>query len=764
MPGFGGRRLAMAGASVLALAGGGSAWAALQALPSAGTQVNDDPAAGINPADPVALGDPTNADVVGGALTAGGPAVPWAIFQQRETSLAKPDQVFVRSFAGGAWKTRGSGTLGGASSGGTGFSGSLNFDQGQDAESPAIDFAGAGRTVPWATWYEDTSALSNVKQVFASRFDNTPDANQNKWVFSGQSRGVGSGSVPIPSLNINTTKDAENPSVAGGSTADPTKPGPWITWQETGASAPGAGKDQIFVVKPLGPGSSNCMGVKPAASDPTAAPAGGFCWQQVGVERLGVDPSLNVDRTRAGVEPDIAFTGNNDSVPWVVWYEQDSSGASLHDNEMVFAAKATPPNIATPPTGVVDGGFNWLAVGRSGSGVLDGSGVQHHGGPCAETKTAEESCSLNSNFNANAEDPRVASGTMLAGTPTAPWVVWDEGTGSANDNKVFVAHLVSGQFAIANNNQPIGTGDRADITFSGNTPYVTWHHDNQVQTGHFANPNLFVKDNSIGTNASDEVRAPISSTCTANPFNTDGSSCQGGVLGTPFFLFTNGAASGAKLFGDAYAPTAPVTGGTTAITQTGATLSGSVNPVGTQLQAGIQFGKTTAYGLTTGSRTIPPGNAAVTLSGPVGGFTPGTTVHYRAFARTDFGTVFGADRTFRTAVPPAPTISASVKSRSLKSLRKTRGLGVKVTLSGPASVSFSATAGFKSKGKRHTLSPFRALSVSFSSASTRTVTLHLKNGAKQQLHAAKSVTITITITATNTFHQQRRKQIVVTLR
>src|ERR1700719_4071770 len=82
---YGGRKLAIAGATVLAFAAAGSPRAAVQALP-AGQQVNDDPAAGIHPADPVALEDPSNADVVGGALTAGAPAVPWAIFRQKETS------------------------------------------------------------------------------------------------------------------------------------------------------------------------------------------------------------------------------------------------------------------------------------------------------------------------------------------------------------------------------------------------------------------------------------------------------------------------------------------------------------------------------------------------------------------------------------------------------------------------------------------------------------------------------------------------------
>src|SRR5215831_19177066 len=137
-------RVALAGA-IIALASTGTAWA-FQALPP-GSQVNDDPAAGINPGISVNGDNPTNADVVGGALTAGKPAVPWAIFRQQETNGPPPpsDQIFVRSFAGGKWTTRGSGTVGGRSSG-MPFPGSLNFDQVQDGEAPAIDFAGAGRS------------------------------------------------------------------------------------------------------------------------------------------------------------------------------------------------------------------------------------------------------------------------------------------------------------------------------------------------------------------------------------------------------------------------------------------------------------------------------------------------------------------------------------------------------------------------------------------------------------------------------------------
>ncbi len=605
------RKVAAAAGVIAVLAAAGSASAAFQALPP-GDQVNNDRAAGINPNLPVNLDDPANSDVVGGSLVASKPLVPWAIFRQRETTGSSPpaDQIFSRSFAtmnplaSGVWTTRGNGTVGGRSSASPTFSGSLNFDQSQDGEAPAIDFAGTGRTVPWATWYEHVTGIPGTfgaNNIFASRFD----ATSNKWIFSGQGRGNGGGGPQVPSLNIHTDQSAENPSVAGGSAVDPTAPGPWVTWQET-TILPVSGKDQIFVSKPLGPGRTNCVGVTPAAEDPNAAPPGGFCFQQTGLPRVGPganDPSLNVDPTRNGIEPDIAFTGPKDSVPWVVWYETGPTtlAGPLHSNEMVFAARGITDSTA-------QGGFHWQAVGSGLQGVLDKTGTTNHFGTCAESATNEEQCSLNKNPAQEAEDPRVAAGTMTHGNPTVPtvpWVVWDEGSATTpNNNSVFVARLVgagaAARFVIANNGQPIGTGDRADITFSGNTPYVTWHHNNQVVTGHFTTPDAFVKDNApVGSNAPDTVRAPISSGCIADPFSQDGAACQAGAVGTPFFLFTDGTASNAKLFADAYQADNLVTGPAKSVTASSATLTGSVNPEGAAVNASFQFGTTTAYGGTT---------------------------------------------------------------------------------------------------------------------------------------------------------------------
>ena len=207
--------------------------------------------------------------------------------------------------------------------------------------------------MPWATWYEDTTGAGfDAKNIFASRFDNTGDVNQGKWIFAGQSRGTGGGTVPVPSLNIHTDQDAENPSVAGGSAADPTKPGPWVTWQETARTRRRPARTRSSSRSRSAPGQTNCTGVKPAAADPTALRSAGSAGSRSGVERLGAPiRSLNVDPTRDGIEPDIAFTGPNDSVPWVVWYEQDASAVSGAATTTRWCSPPRAPRRARRPDG-----------------------------------------------------------------------------------------------------------------------------------------------------------------------------------------------------------------------------------------------------------------------------------------------------------------------------------------------------------------------------------------------------------------------------
>ena len=78
----------------------------------------------------------------------------------------------------------------------------------------------------------------------------------------------------------------------------------------------------------------------------------------------------------------------------------------------------------------------------------------------------------------------MATGTMNPANPTVPWVAWDEDTRQPI-TQVFVSRLVgagaAARFVPVNNGQPISAAGvdatRPDITFSGNTPYVTWRTD-----------------------------------------------------------------------------------------------------------------------------------------------------------------------------------------------------------------------------------------------------------------------------------------------
>ena len=731
---------ALSTAATLTLAAGAHALP-VQLPPT--TQVNDDPGNSIFPDQPAGV-----SDVVGGSLAAGGVNVPWATFEQK-TDRTDAQQIFVRAFKNGQWTTQG-------------FPASLNIDTNQKAEAPSIDFAGTGRTVPWVSWYEPSVHLGGAKNIFASRFDST----QNKWVFAGQGRDTGGvGTVPVPSLNINTGQDAENPSVAGGSAVDPTKPGPWVAWQETSTAN---GKDQIFVSRPEGPGMTNCDGVKPAGVNDVSGhvPAvGGFCFQQTGIPRVGsptLDPSLNVDPARDGIEPDIAFTGAQDAVPWVVWYETGAPGSGLQGpNGMVFAAKGVANASA-------DGGFEWQAFGNSGTGVLDTSAGGL--GSCSDTLAHEAGCSLNISPTADAEDPRVASGTMNPANPTVPWVVWDENTGT--HHQVFVSRLVgvgaAARFVPVNGGQPISPAGvdsvRADITFSGNTPYVTYRTDDggtsTTTVGHFvnaANPTFVVDKSDVPTTplAQADVRAPISSGCTANPFNADGATCQGGALGTPFFLHTNGT-SPRSLFADAYQPDAPVTGTASAVGQTTATISGSVNPEGARASVSFQFGTTTAYGQSTAAQTTGPDNAADAFSAALTGLPVGTTIHYRAVATTDFGTQVGADQTLTTQSPPpvmpgkasvghahvsGTTASVPVTCKGDTSCKVSLKLTVIETHRGRKLVAVSAR-----KGKlTHKTVVVGTASATIKAGRTATVRVGLNRTGRQLLAARHKITAKLTV-------------------
>jgi hypothetical protein len=690
-----GRRLFVVVAVAVAAACG-TAYGAFVDLPSTGTQVNNDPPT-IDPTQNANV-----SDLTAGSLT-GAARIPWAAFAQAQSGSSAVD-IVVRAFKGGAWQTEG-------------FPESLNHDSTQDAESPSIDFTGANRAVPWVTWDEPVAAapFNGIRQIFASRFSSQPAPAQNggQWIPEGRTRASSS----VPSLNINTTREAVNASLIGGTTTAGANPAPWITWQEadngnqsvpTGSpgspNVAGDSRFQIFVSHAV-PATG---GVCPAGTQPTGGNSvGNFCFQDVGIPRVtspsaGLDPSLNVDPTRDGIEADIAFTGAKDNVPWVVWYENSDNGTTtngLLNADMVFAARAIADTNG-------DGGFHWQVVGLGTAGktptddILD-AGQSGHGpfGECAQSAANEQACSLDAasatglTDGNGAENPEVTAGTLVPGKPTTPWVTWDESSTNGGLHSVFVARLdaAGDHFDLLNNGQPIShsglDSTRADIAFAGNTPYVSWHETNgagQTLTfvGHFegnpANPVFHIDTQGIpttpqGTSDDDttDVRTPIASTCPDDPFTGDGSACPGGAIGTPFYAYTDNGSGPQALFAQGYTPGAVTTGAASAITETNASVTGAVSTAGAPTLVHFDFGTSTAYGSSTARQLLPPASG---VSTPIGaaltGLRAGTVIHYRAVAQTDFGTVDGADATFQ--VPKVGKPSESHASLSGVARRKAR--------------------------------------------------------------------------------------------
>jgi hypothetical protein len=104
----------------------------------------------------------------------------------------------------------------------------------------------------------------------------------------------------------------------------------------------------------------------------------------------------------------------------------------------------------------------------------------------------------------------------------------------------------------------------------------------------------------------------------------------------------------------AAAPTAPAvgTGAATAVSYSGAVLTGTVNPHGAGTSYYFQFGLARAYGGQTAAAPAGEGTAAVHVSAPISGLEPGVRYHYRLVALNSVGARAGADHSFKTAAIP----------------------------------------------------------------------------------------------------------------
>lgn len=116
-------------------------------------------------------------------------------------------------------------------------------------------------------------------------------------------------------------------------------------------------------------------------------------------------------------------------------------------------------------------------------------------------------------------------------------------------------------------------------------------------------------------------------------------------------------------------PPVATTGAAESITQTSATLTGSVDRNGDPAtKYHFEYGTSAAYGLTTTETTLPAeGTDPVTVKVPISALTRDTLYHYRLVATNAAGIARGADRSFRTSPGPRPPAVSGTTARDVTS-------------------------------------------------------------------------------------------------
>lgn len=291
--------------------------------------------------------------------------------------------------------------------------GALNRSLAITASSPSLDFAGSNRDVPWVAWNE-------AGQINAGWY------NGSNWVLT-------------PILNRDPAREAGQPALAAGATVSGSEPLPWVAWGEFTSD---------FVQ----------IAVSRAVAD--AGAQGGFRWQAVG------DP-FSFAAARDATNPDLAFAGAGNTIPWVVWQEA-GAGAPSRIFARRFVSNA------------------WQTVGRQEN--------------CGATEAA---CALNLDPQRNAQAPRLAAGRLANETTATPWIVFAEETASGvtsirvmrldigteddpgDDRFIPVGGSINSQ-CLGSANLVSQGGAYPDIYFVGNALHVAW-----VEQQH-GRSNLFV--------------------------------------------------------------------------------------------------------------------------------------------------------------------------------------------------------------------------------------------------------------------------------
>ncbi len=104
------------------------------------------------------------------------------------------------------------------------------------------------------------------------------------------------------------------------------------------------------------------------------------------------------------------------------------------------------------------------------------------------------------------------------------------------------------------------------------------------------------------------------------------------------------------------------------VVPTGASLTATVNPNGTDSTVWFEYGIDANYGSTTPQQSVSGSNATpVSMTADLTGLTYGQTYHFRAVSQNSFGTTYGTDQSFTTSYPPPSVTTGPVTATTTNS-------------------------------------------------------------------------------------------------
>jgi hypothetical protein len=139
---------------------------------------------------------------------------------------------------------------------------------------------------------------------------------------------------------------------------------------------------------------------------------------------------------------------------------------------------------------------------------------------------------------------------------------------------------------------------------------------------------------------------------------------SGLAANTTYYYRSVAVSAGGTVYGEGSSFTTPTyppptvnTSEALAITQTSATLWGTLNPNGIATQGYFRWGLTPSYGNTTANQNEGSGSSSENFSQAITGLTPNTTYYYVAVGTNAGGTAYDSGSSFTTAAIPPPTVT-----------------------------------------------------------------------------------------------------------